>query len=73
VEVGLERCQVCGSFSNLEVHHKKFRSQSGEDSEENLISVRRNAMPGFTAGQERNDPKLTLVCFVTRVLRLTRF
>jgi 5-methylcytosine-specific restriction endonuclease McrA len=31
------RCQVCGSMSNLEVHHKEFRSQSGDDSEQNLI------------------------------------
>ena len=30
------RCQSCGAMSNLEVHHKNFRSHSGEDSEENL-------------------------------------
>lgn len=33
------RCQVCGSMSNLEVHHKRFRSHSGEDTEDNLITV----------------------------------
>jgi len=33
------RCQVCGSMSNLEVHHRQFRSQSGEDNEVNLITV----------------------------------
>jgi hypothetical protein len=33
------RCQSCGTMSNLEVHHKQFRSQSGEDSDENLISA----------------------------------
>jgi 5-methylcytosine-specific restriction endonuclease McrA len=33
------RCQNCGRRSNLEVHHKKFRSQSGDDSEENLITL----------------------------------
>jgi 5-methylcytosine-specific restriction endonuclease McrA len=33
------RCQCCGTMSNLEVHHKKFRSQSGNDSEENLITL----------------------------------
>jgi 5-methylcytosine-specific restriction endonuclease McrA len=32
-------CQSCGSLSNLEVHHKKFRSHSGHDSEENLITL----------------------------------
>ena len=33
------RCQFCGSMSNLEVHHKQFRSHSGEDSELNLITL----------------------------------
>ena len=33
------RCQSCGTISNLEVHHKEFRSQSGDDSEENLITL----------------------------------
>ena len=33
------RCQSCGARSNLEVHHQEFRSQSGDDSEENLITL----------------------------------
>ncbi len=33
------RCQFCGTMSNLEVHHREFRSHSGADSEENLIAV----------------------------------
>ena len=33
------RCQICGSRSNLEVHHQEFRSQGGDDSEENLITL----------------------------------
>jgi 5-methylcytosine-specific restriction endonuclease McrA len=33
------RCQLCGTMSNLEVHHKKFRSHSGRDSEDNLITL----------------------------------
>ena len=33
------RCQSCGSMSNLEVHHREFRSQSGEDCELNLITL----------------------------------
>jgi 5-methylcytosine-specific restriction endonuclease McrA len=33
------RCQVCGTMANLEVHHQQFRSQSGHDSEENLITL----------------------------------
>ena len=32
-------CQYCGNRSNLEVHHKEFRSQGGNDSEENLITL----------------------------------
>jgi 5-methylcytosine-specific restriction endonuclease McrA len=28
------RCQVCGTMSNLQVHHNEFRSHSGHDSEE---------------------------------------
>jgi len=33
------RCQLCGAMSNLEVHHQQFRSQSGDDSEGNLITL----------------------------------
>jgi 5-methylcytosine-specific restriction endonuclease McrA len=33
------RCQSCGTMSNLEVHHKQFRSHSGEDSDVNLITL----------------------------------
>jgi 5-methylcytosine-specific restriction endonuclease McrA len=33
------RCQSCGAMSNLEIHHKEFRSHSGYDSEENLITL----------------------------------
>jgi 5-methylcytosine-specific restriction endonuclease McrA len=33
------RCQSCGAMSNLEVHHREFRSHSGGDSDENLITL----------------------------------
>jgi 5-methylcytosine-specific restriction endonuclease McrA len=33
------RCQLCGTMSTLEVHHKEFRSQSGDDSSQNLITL----------------------------------
>ena len=33
------RCQFCGTMSNLEVHHRQFRSQSGADAEVNLITL----------------------------------
>jgi len=32
-------CQACGAMRNLEVHHKIFRSQTGEDTEQNLITL----------------------------------
>ena len=35
----LWRCQACGAMSNLEVHHKEFRSRAGNDAEENLITL----------------------------------
>jgi 5-methylcytosine-specific restriction endonuclease McrA len=33
------RCHSCGTMSNLEIHDKRFRSHSGDDSEENLITL----------------------------------
>ena len=33
------RCQACGTMSNLEIHHQEFRSHSGHDTEENLITL----------------------------------
>jgi len=33
------RCQGCGAMQQLQVHHKQFRSHSGDDSEDNLITV----------------------------------
>ena len=33
------RCQICGTMQNLQVHHLKFRSQSGSDEEQNLITL----------------------------------
>jgi 5-methylcytosine-specific restriction endonuclease McrA len=33
------RCQSCGTMSKLEVHHREFRAHSGDDSDENLITL----------------------------------
>jgi 5-methylcytosine-specific restriction endonuclease McrA len=33
------RCQFCGALRNLEVHHVEFRSHSGEDSKDNMITL----------------------------------
>ena len=32
-------CQSCGAMSNLEIPHQELRSQSGADSDENLITL----------------------------------
>lgn len=36
------RCQACGAMTDLEVHHQQFRSHSGSDSEQNLITLCRH-------------------------------
>ena len=33
------RCQQCGSMENLQVHHIRWRSQLGGDTEENLMTL----------------------------------
>ena len=33
------KCQKCGSLENLQVHHKIKRSQQGNDSLENLVTL----------------------------------
>ena len=33
------RCQYCGTMQHLQVHHLKFRSHSGGDEEQNLITL----------------------------------
>jgi 5-methylcytosine-specific restriction endonuclease McrA len=33
------RCQTCGSMQNLQLHHLQFRSHSGGDEEQNLITL----------------------------------
>ncbi|PYX08991.1 MAG: hypothetical protein DMG85_09775 [Acidobacteria bacterium] len=32
-------CQYCGKLENLQIHHKEFRSRSGDDFEQNLITL----------------------------------
>ena len=45
------RCQSCRAMSNLEVHHREFRSHSGAGSEENLITLCTHATPQCTAAK----------------------
>lgn len=54
------RCQSCGTMSNLEVHHQQFRSHSGNDSAENLITLCMECHARVHG--ERQSP-----CWLTRV------
>ena len=33
------RCQTCGAREQLQIHHQRFKSEGGNDSEENLITL----------------------------------
>jgi 5-methylcytosine-specific restriction endonuclease McrA len=33
------QCLCCGSQNNLQIYHKQFRGRSGDDSEQNLITL----------------------------------
>jgi 5-methylcytosine-specific restriction endonuclease McrA len=54
------RCQFCGSMTNLEVHHRQFRSHSGPDREHNLITLC-NSCHSAEHGQSAvlSDPRST--------------
>ncbi len=45
------RCQHCGSRTNLQVHHIQFRSRSGDDWEENLITLCARCHTGIHTAQ----------------------
>jgi 5-methylcytosine-specific restriction endonuclease McrA len=49
------RCQNCGTMSNLEVHHKEFRSEAGDDTDENLITLCATCHAGIHNGVEVFD------------------
>jgi len=49
------RCQSCGTMSNLEVHHKAYRSHAGHDSEENLITLCAGCHAGIHKGAKLCD------------------
>jgi 5-methylcytosine-specific restriction endonuclease McrA len=49
------RCQSCGTMSNLEVHHQAFRSQFGDDSEENMITLCAGCHAGIHQGAKHCD------------------
>ena len=44
------RCQLCGSMTNLEIHHQAFRSHSGADTEDNLIALCNDCHGRFHSG-----------------------
>ena len=49
------RCQSCGTMSNFEVHHKEFRSQSGDDSEQNWLRFVLHATPQCITAERRDE------------------
>jgi 5-methylcytosine-specific restriction endonuclease McrA len=52
------RCQKCGSFRNLDVHHMRRRSAQGDDAETNLITLCREChqiMHGFPSSRIRRQ------------------
>ena len=51
------RCQVCGSTQHLQVHHLKFRSHSGGDVEQNLITLCSECHLSVHVGGRRNTPR----------------
>ena len=52
------RCQSCGTMSNLEVHHQELRSQSDDDSEQNLITLCNTCHSAIHA-DEGSDPNIS--------------
>jgi 5-methylcytosine-specific restriction endonuclease McrA len=60
------RCQNCGSMQNLQVHHQEFRSHSGNDEEQNLITlcagchaqVHRNSLTSGISGDRQQPTRL---------------
>jgi 5-methylcytosine-specific restriction endonuclease McrA len=51
------RCQCCGSMTNLEVHHHNFRSHSGKDTEDNLITLCNNCHGRLHSGLATGSPR----------------
>lgn len=49
------RCQICGSMQQLQVHHLQYRSHSGSDSDENLITLCARCHLGLHAGGTKGE------------------
>lgn len=66
-----DRCEGCGRFAPLELHHRKFRSRGGKHTVENLIALcgwgnhtgchgmahGPNPPPGWTLPSGKCDPR----------------
>jgi 5-methylcytosine-specific restriction endonuclease McrA len=52
-------CQVCGSKTNLQVHHQQLRSQSGSDEESSLITLCASCHAKLHCGHSENYPATT--------------
>ncbi len=44
------KCQFCGARENLDIHHLTFRSHSGPNEEENLITLCRQCHAHLHSG-----------------------
>jgi len=55
------RCQACGTMSNLEVHHMKFRSQVGDDVDSNLITLCSACHASVHSGRETQQAAAELL------------
>jgi 5-methylcytosine-specific restriction endonuclease McrA len=63
------RCQQCGDSKNLQVHHIRWRSKLGSDSDENLITLCANChrkVHCSTVARAENPMKSEVVQFDPR-------
>ena len=55
------RCQKCGALRDLQVHHRRYRSQQGNDSLANLVTLcaychmQEHGQLSFTKGAAKNN------------------
>ena len=51
------RCQSCGRTTQLQVHHIRFRSRSGADAENNLITLCAECHSQLHQNEDRDTTK----------------
>lgn len=67
-------CQICGSNNNVSAHHIKFRSERGDDSLGNLITLcfycHRKAHDGIYVGKSDEAVFLSARDFIIRAIEV---